>query len=196
MIFQKILKRHAVHMKIMIFKRIKHLIYNSTIKCFNGEQSSVWDLAHAQDDVNPHILHMFDGTFSLNAAHIAIVVENIRTQLRSMIGYNDVDCCQKQWKSGFSPYSKVFLPRFTIVHVSIRPSVFSFSGDNFSKWQWIFMKLGVCIDIVEIWLGIAYGQISLIFDSYLSAIRPYFRFRFQMINWVNVSRFSPNLICA
>ena len=58
------------------------------------------------------------------------------------------------------------------------------------------MKLGMCIDIVEIWLGIAYGQISLIFDNYLSAIRPYFRFRFRMINWVNVSRFSPNLICA
>ena len=45
--------------------------------------------------MNPHILHMFDGTFSLDAAHIAIVVENIRTQLR-MIGYNDVDYCQKQ----------------------------------------------------------------------------------------------------
>ena len=27
--------------------------------------------------------------------------------------------------------------------------VFSFLDDNFSKYQWIFTKLGVCIDIVE-----------------------------------------------
>ena len=36
-----------------------------------------------------------------------------------------------------------------------------------SKYQWIFTKLGVCIDIVEIWFGIANGQISSFFDSYL-----------------------------
>ena len=40
-----------------------------------------------------------------------------------------------------------------------------------SKCQWIFTKLGMCIDIVEIWFGIAYGQISSIFDSYLPATR-------------------------
>ena len=27
-----------------------------------------WDFAHVQDDVNPHILHMFEGTFSLDTA--------------------------------------------------------------------------------------------------------------------------------
>ena len=40
---------------------------------------------------------------------------------------------------------------------------FSFPDDNLSKHQWIFMKLGMCIDIVEIWFGIATGQISSIF---------------------------------
>ena len=44
------------------------------------------------------------------------------------------------------------------------PSVFSFSDDNFGKCQWIFSKLSVCIDIVEIRFGIANGQISSIFD--------------------------------
>ena len=39
-------------------------------------------------------------------------------------------------------------------------SVFSFLDDNFSKCQWILNKLGMCIDIVEIWFGIANGQIS------------------------------------
>ena len=48
----------------------------------------------------------------------------------------------------------------------VRPSVrFSFPDDNLSKHQWIFTKLGMCIDIVEIWLGIANGQISSIFDG-------------------------------
>ena len=50
----------------------------------------------------------------------------------------------------------------------VRPSVrFSFPNDNLSK-QWIFTKLGMCIDIVEIWFGIANGQISSNF--YLPAI--------------------------
>ena len=46
-----------------------------------------------------------------------------------------------------------------------RPSVlFSFPDDNWSKCQWIFTKLGVCIDIVEMWFGIVSGQILSIFD--------------------------------
>ena len=36
--------------------------------------------------------------------------------------------------------------------------------DNFREYQWIFTKLGVCIDIVEIWFGIADGQISTVFS--------------------------------
>ena len=51
---------------------------------------------------------------------------------------------------------------FTLeVRVSIRLSVcYSFPDDNLSKHQWIFTKLGMCIDIVDIWFGIANGQIS------------------------------------
>ena len=48
------------------------------------------------------------------------------------------------------------------VSASVR---FSFPEDNLSKHQWIFTKLGMCIDIVEIWFGIANGQISSIFDK-------------------------------
>ena len=55
----------------------------------------------------------------------------------------------------------IIIPRHTImagykgftldVRVSVRPSVrFSFPDDNLSKHQWIFTKLGTCIDIVEI----------------------------------------------
>ena len=42
----------------------------------------------------------------------------------------------------------------------IRQSIhFSFLDDNLSKRQWIFTKLGLCIDFVEIWFGNANGQI-------------------------------------
>ena len=43
----------------------------------------------------------------------------------------------------------------------VRPSVrFSFPDDNLSKHRWIFTKLGICIDIEELWFEIANGQIS------------------------------------
>ena len=51
----------------------------------------------------------------------------------------------------------------SVVRMSVHP--FFIPGDNLSKHQWIFIKLGMCIDIVEIWFGIANGQISSIFDG-------------------------------
>ena len=43
----------------------------------------------------------------------------------------------------------------------VRPSVFLFPDNNLSrKYQWIFTKLVVCFVIVEIWFGMANGQIS------------------------------------
>ena len=73
-------------------------------------------------------------------------------------------------------------------------SVYAFPDDNFSKYQWIFTRHGMCIDILDICFGIANGQISSIFDSYLPAIHPYFTFR--TITSVNISGFSPDLVCA
>ena len=40
-------------------------------------------------------------------------------------------------------------------------SIFEYPDDNLSKYQWIFSKLGMCIDIVEIWFGIANGYNNL-----------------------------------
>ena len=62
-----------------------------------------------------------------------------------------------------------------------------FLEDDLSKPQWIFTKLGMCIDIVELWFWIASGQISSNSDSYLHETHPYFRF--QMITCVNVKGF-------
>ena len=79
------------------------------------------------------------------------------------------------------------------VHPSdVRPTVRIFvSGDNLSICQWIFTKLGMSIDIVEIWFGIANGQNKSFLWSYLPATRQYFRFR--TITGVNINEFSPNL---
>ena len=50
-------------------------------------------------------------------------------------------------------------PQFLIELSACDTSVFSFLDKNFSKSQWIFTKLGMCIDIVAICFGIANGQI-------------------------------------
>ena len=44
--------------------------------------------------------------------------------------------------------------------------VFSFPDDNFSKYQRIFTKLGICVNIVEVWLMIANGQYHQFLHSY------------------------------
>ena len=56
------------------------------------------------------------------------------------------------------------LCQFLIVICPRDMSVFSFPDDNLSKYQWIFSKLDMCIDIGETWFGIADGKISSIFD--------------------------------
>ena len=43
-------------------------------------------------------------------------------------------------------------------------SRFSFTDDNFGKYQWIFTKPAMCIDIVDICFGNINGQISSLFD--------------------------------
>ena len=72
----------------------------------------------------------------------------------------------------------------------------------------------MCIDIVKIWFGIANGQISSIFIPRHMIVAGYYGFtldvcvsvqpsvvrpsvfRFRMISWININRFSPNLVCA
>ena len=57
------------------------------------------------------------------------------------------------------------------IRLAIHPSIsctsvrISFPDDNLNKHQQIFNKFGLCIDIMEIWFGIADGQISSNFDG-------------------------------
>ena len=77
--------------------------------------------------------------------------------------------------------------RLSVIRLSTH---FSFPNDNLSKHEWIFIKLDMCIDFVEIWFGIANEQTS----SNFYETGPYFCFR--MITWINVRGFSPSLVCA
>ena len=63
--------------------------------------------------------------------------------------------------------------------------IFSFLDDNVSKCQWIFTKLGICIDIVEICIDIANGQIS---SNFCQRHAPIFSFPDD-----NMSKFQGNL---
>ena len=55
-----------------------------------------------------------------------------------------------------------FLTELSAHHTSI----FSFLDDNLSKYQWIFTKLGVYIDIMEICFRIVNGPVLSIFECY------------------------------
>ena len=54
-----------------------------TTECMNGEQKLGLQFAHAQDDQNLGILRMFDGTFSLDAAHIIKEIQPGRNRKQS-----------------------------------------------------------------------------------------------------------------
>ena len=61
----------------------------------------------------------------------------------------------------------------------ICPSVFSFLDSNLSKYQWIFTKLGICTEIVEIWFGIANGQIFFLqLSAHHKIVARYYHFTF------------------
>ena len=55
--------------------------------------------------------------------------------------------------------------------------IFLFPDNNLRKLQGILTKLAVCIDIKEIWFGIANGQISSNFYRVICPRRPYFHFQ-------------------
>ena len=79
--------------------------------------------------------------------------------------------------------------RLSFVRTSVR---ISFPDGNLSKYQWIFIKFGLCIDIIEIWFGIVNGQIVIF--CYLPATGPNFHFRVTTL--VNINEFLRNLVCG
>ena len=67
---------------------------------------------------------------------------------------------------------------------------FLFLDNNLSNYQWILTKLGMCIDIVKIWFGIANGQISaLVAKCYR------FMFLYDREIWKIVMKFAFSYCC-
>ena len=70
----------------------------------------------------------------------------------------------KPFLKGVHPKRKEFDPEGSKPFLFRDLPIFLFLDDNLSKCLWIFTKLGICIDIVQIWFRIANGQILSIFD--------------------------------
>ena len=69
------------------------------------------------------------------------------------------ECALILWRSGLGLLMNKFCQIFAKLSARDTP-IFSFSDDNLSKSQGSLTKLAICIDIKEIWFGIANGQIS------------------------------------
>ena len=92
-------------------------------------------------------------------------------------------CVLILWRSGLGLLMGKFRQFFT--ELSAQNTHIFISDDNLSKHQWIFTKLGMCIDIVEIWFGIANWQIFSNFEGVFCRRHAHI-FVFRTITWVNV----------
>ena len=72
-------------------------------------------------------------------------------------------CALILWRSGLGLLMDKFHQILTELSARDR-LIFSFPDDNLSKFQGIVPKFGTCIDIKDLWFGIADGQTSSIFD--------------------------------
>ena len=59
-------------------------------------------------------------------------------------------CALILWRSGLGLLMAIFRQFLTELSAH-NMSDFLFPDDSLSKYQWIFTKLGLCIDVVEIW---------------------------------------------
>ena len=97
-------------------------------------------------------------------------------------------CALILWRSGLGLLMGSFRQILTELCAWDTP-IFSFPDDNLSKRQWIFTKLSIGIDVVEIWFWIANGQISSNFDRVICPRQAHI-FCLRSITWVNVNAFN------
>ena len=72
-------------------------------------------------------------------------------------------CALILWRSGLGLLMSKFRQILTVICLRHAHN-FHFPDENLSKCQGIFTRLGTCIDMKDIWFGIAYRQISSMFD--------------------------------
>ena len=84
-------------------------------------------------------------------------------------------CALILWRSGFGLLMGKF--RQILTELSARDTpIFSFPDDNLSKHQWIFTKLGMCIDIMKSGLGLLIGKFRPILTELSARDMPIFSF--------------------
>ena len=71
--------------------------------------------------------------------------------------------CHHTIVARYNGFTLVFCVSSVCLPSIIWLSIFSLADYDFSNYSWIFTKLGMCIDILEIWFGSANGKISSIF---------------------------------
>ena len=114
-----------------------------------------------------------------------------KAKLSSSNCINDSRAGKKRWATYVHIF--LFIPRhylvagyigFTLnVRVSVRRSVsrpsvrFSYPDDNLSKHQWISIKFGMCINIVEICLGLQMCKLRQILRELSARETPLFSFQ-------------------
>ena len=76
-------------------------------------------------------------------------------------------------QSSYTQWRGIMFSRWTSVCLSV---CVSFPDDNLSKHQWIFTKLGMCTDIMEVSFEIADEQISSNFDGVICPRHAQFSF--------------------
>ena len=88
---------------------------------------------------------------------------NFRFRMITSVNVNGLSpntvCALLLWRSGLGLLMGKFHQFLTELSAH-NIYIFSLPVDNFSKYQWIFTKFGVCIDNVETWFRIPDGQIS------------------------------------
>ena len=98
----------------------------------------------------------------LSICHLSVLPSIFRFRMITLVNINgllpNLVCALILWRSGLGLLMGKFCEILTELSAGDM-SIFSFPDDNLNKRQWIVTKFGMCIDIVEIWFGIANGQI-------------------------------------
>ena len=113
------------------------------------------------------MLRSFEAGFTINGSIHSDLLDSVQANIaQDKREYQENTFCFIPCHMIVAGYYRFTLEvRVSICQLYVRPSVFRFPDDNFSKHQWIFTKLGMCIDIVETRFRMLMGKFCRIFTE-------------------------------